>query len=139
MTRTRSVDRKTDAQAEDRAGRPTRDEARLSPPMTLAVGLIGAGACYVVGGAGYGITAEYGSLWGGGLWQVVVIGAIVVGAVWGGIALLLLHVSGAHANALVVVAAAVMVCFLAGVVGGQLGEAAHARAQERAGLTGTSA
>jgi hypothetical protein len=133
------VDRETDARTEDQAGPPTRAEARLSPAMTVAVGLIGAGACYVVGGAGYGITAEYGSLWGGGLWQVVVIGAIVVGAVWGGIALLLLHVSGAHANTLVVVAAAVAVCFLAGVVGGQLGEAAHAQDQERAGLTGTSA
>jgi hypothetical protein len=133
------VGRRTDVQAEPEAGRPPRREARLSPVMTLAVGLIGAGACYVVGGAGYGITAEYGNLWGGGLWQVVVIGAIVVGAAWGGIALLLLHVSGAGANAVVVVTVAVAVCFLAGVVGGQLGEAAHTRAQEHSGLSGTRA
>lgn len=107
--------------------------------MTLAVVLIGAGACYVVGGAGFGIAAEYGSLWDGGLWQVVVIGAIVVGAVWGGIVLVLLHVSGASAHPVGVVVAAVTVCFLAGVVGGQLGAAAHTRTQEQGGLTGTRA
>ncbi len=92
----------------------------------VAVLLIGAGASYVVGGAGYGLAAEYGSLADGGLWQVVAIGAVVVGSVWAALTLLLLHVNDRRANGFAVVVAAVAVCLAAGIVGGQVGSASHA-------------
>jgi hypothetical protein len=112
--------------------RPTTTAPENAPFLT-GVALLGAVACYLVGGVGHGLAAEYGmSLTEGGLWQVVLLAAGVVGSLWAGLVLLLARWSGHRLSPLLVVAAGLVCCFLAGAVGSALGAAEHREGQQAA-------
>jgi hypothetical protein len=104
-----------------------------SRPALLPVGalLLAAGACYLVGGVGYGMAAEYGmGLTEGGLWQLVLIGSLVVGPVWAALVLLLARITEQRLTAPGLVATGVALCFAAGGVGSVLGDEVHEDRQQ---------
>jgi hypothetical protein len=106
----------------------TSSRSALLPVGAL---LLAAGACYLVGGVGYGMAAEYGmGLTEGGLWQLVLIGSLVVGPVWAALVLLLARITEQRLTAPGLVATGVALCFAAGGVGSVLGDAVHEDRQQ---------
>ena len=102
-------------------------------PFLTGVALLGVVACYLVGGVGHGLAAEYGmSLTEGGLWQVVLLAGGVAGSLWAGLVLLLARWSGRRLPALLVVTTGLVCCLLAGAVGSALGAAEHRDGQQAA-------